>query len=469
MILGKTKKLHLIGIGGAGMSGIAELLINYGFQITGSDLRKTNITQRLEKLGAKVSYKHKAKHITDDVDVVVKSSAITQDNVEVLAAQKKKIPVIRRAEMLSELMRMKFGISIAGTHGKTTSTSMIGMVLQEAKLQPTLIIGGIVKNFDSNAVLGDSDYIVVEADEFDRSFLSLSPIISGITNIEEEHVDCYENTEELESAFLQFANSVPFFGLIVACIDNPKVKKLVSRFKRRYCTYGVDSEADVRAENIKFVNFNSEYDLIYMGEKLGTIELQLPGIHNIKNSLLAATIALELDIPFIDIRNGLLKFSGVYRRFEKKALINGILVYDDYAHHPSEIKATLDAIRKGSARRVVTVFQPHLYSRTKLFYEEFADSLSKSDLVIINDVYPAREKPIEGVSGKLIYNKLRDKGHKNVKFIKKKEDIPAYLLDIIKSGDLVITMGAGDIFQAGEEFIKLLKESTKKSMENNDK
>ncbi len=464
MILGKTKKMHFVGIGGAGMSGIAELLINYGFQITGSDIRKTDITRRLEKLGAKITYKHNARHITDEVDVIVKSSAITDDNVEVVEAQEKKIPVIRRAEMLAELMRMKFGIGIAGTHGKTTSTSMTGMILREAKLKPTFIIGGIVKNFDSNSLLGDSDYIVVEADEFDRSFLSLSPIISGITNIEEEHVDCYKNTEELEAAFLQFANSVPFFGLIVACMDDPKVKKIISKFTRRYCTYGIDSEADIRAENIKFANFTAEYDLISKGEKLGTIELQLPGIHNIKNSLLAAAIALELDIPFIDIRNGLLKFNGVYRRFEKKAFINDILVYDDYAHHPSEVKATLDAIRKGSARRVVTIFQPHLYSRTKLFFNEFADSLSESDLVIINDVYPAREKPIEGVSGKLIYDSLQDKGHKNVEFIEDKEDIPSYLMEVIKSGDLVITMGAGDIFQAGEKFIQILKKSTNKSI-----
>ncbi|MBS3766645.1 MAG: UDP-N-acetylmuramate--L-alanine ligase [Candidatus Cloacimonetes bacterium] len=461
-MLGKTKKLHLIGIGGAGMSGIAELLINYGFQITGSDLRQTNITEKLEKMGAKISYKHETKHITDDVDVVVKSSAIEGDNVEVRAAQKKKIPVIRRAEMLSELMRMKFGISIAGTHGKTTSTSMVGMILQAAQLQPTLIIGGIVKNFDSNAVLGDSDYIVVEADEFDRSFLSLSPIIAGITNIEEEHVDCYADTQELETAFLQFANSVPFFGLIVACVDDPKVKHLIPRFKRRYCTYGINSKAEVRAKNIKFKNFNSEYDLIYKGERLGTIELQLPGLHNIKNSLLAATIALELDIPFIDIRNGLLRFSGVYRRFEKKAFINDILVYDDYAHHPSEIKATLTAIRAASARRVITIFQPHLYSRTQLFYKEFAHSLKESDVVIINDIYPAREEPIAGVSGKLIYDELKKEGHKNIKFIKKKENIPDYLFKIIKSGDLVITMGAGDVFEAGEQFIELLRENVEK-------
>ncbi|MBS3740769.1 MAG: UDP-N-acetylmuramate--L-alanine ligase [Candidatus Cloacimonetes bacterium] len=461
-MLGKTKKLHLIGIGGAGMSGIAELLINYGFQITGSDLRQTNITEKLEKMGAKISYKHETKHITDDVDVVVKSSAIEGDNVEVRAAQKKKIPVIRRAEMLSELMRMKFGISIAGTHGKTTSTSMVGMILQAAQLQPTLIIGGIVKNFDSNAVLGDSDYIVVEADEFDRSFLSLSPIIAGITNIEEEHVDCYADTQELETAFLQFANSVPFFGLIVACVDDPKVKHLIPRFKRRYCTYGINSKAEVRAKNIKFKNFNSEYDLIYKGERLGTIELQLPGLHNIKNSLLAATIALELDIPFIDIRNGLLRFSGVYRRFEKKAFINDILVYDDYAHHPSEIKATLTAIRAASARRVITIFQPHLYSRTQLFYKEFAHSLKESDVVIINDIYPAREEPIAGVSGKLIYDELKKTGRKNIKFIKKKENIPDYLFKIIKSGDLVITMGAGDVFEAGEQFIELLRENVEK-------
>ncbi|MBC8526362.1 MAG: UDP-N-acetylmuramate--L-alanine ligase [Candidatus Cloacimonetes bacterium] len=455
-MLGKTKKLHFVGIGGNGMSGIAELLLNYGYKITGSDLAKTPVTEKLERMGGKIFYSHKARHISD-VDVVVKSSAIQDDNIEIKTALERKIPVIRRAEMLSELMRMKYGISVAGTHGKTTTTSMVGMILTEANLQPTLIIGGVVRNFDSNAVLGNSNYIVVEADEYDRSFLTLKPIIASITNIEEEHTDCYTTINELENAFLQYANSVPFFGLIVACIDDKIIRKITASFEKRLCTYGLAPRADVRAVNIKFKNFTSQYDLVYKSKKLGSIKLQLPGIHNIQNSLLAATIALELNIPFIDIHNGLEKFKGVYRRFEKKGFVRDILIYDDYAHHPTEIKATLSGIKKGTFRRIITVFQPHLYSRTKIFYKEFAESLSLSDLLIITDVYPAREKPIKNVSGKLISDYVFKTGNKNILYVKNKQDVPNKLLEISKEGDIVITMGAGDVYKISDEFISLLK------------
>ena len=456
-MLGRTKKLHFVGIGGIGMSGIAELLINYGYKITGSDLLKSLVTERLEKMGAEITYQHKAANVHKDVDVVVKSSAVTDVNIEIKTAFKRNIPVIRRAEMLYELMRMKKGIGIAGTHGKTTTTSMTGMILTEAGLLPTLIIGGVVKNFDSNAVLGKSKYIVVEADEYDHSFLSLTPIIAGINNIEEEHVDCYPTVEELENAFLQFANSVPFFGLIVACIDDPAVKRLLPRFEKRLCTFGLDKNATVRADNIRYSNFESEYDLIYKHKKLGTINLSLPGVHNIQNSLLAASIALELEIPFIDIRNGLQKFKGVYRRFERKGFVNDILVYDDYAHHPTEVKRTLQGVKEGSARRLISVFQPHLFTRTKMFYRQFAEALMISDVIIINDIYPAREDPIEGVTGKLISDVAHELGHKKVYFFKDSEDIPYELIKISKSGDFVITMGAGNVFQVSEKFVQLLE------------
>ena len=415
-MLGKTKKLHFVGIGGIGMSGIAELLINYGFKITGSDLLCSHVTERLEKMGAQITYEHNAVNVQNDVDVVVKSSAVTNENIEIKTAMKKNIPVIRRAEMLAELMRMKKGICIAGTHGKTTTTSMTGMILTEAEMLPTLVIGGVVKNFDSNAVLGKSQYIVVEADEYDRSFLSLSPIIAAITNIEEEHVDCYPTIADLENAFLQFANSVPFFGLIIACIDDPAVKRILPRFEKRICTFGLDKRASVRAENIKQSHFESEYDLVYANKKLGTINLSLPGLHNIQNSLLAASIALELEIPFIDIRNGLLKFTGVYRRFERKGFVNDIFVYDDYAHHPTEVKRTVQSIKQGTARRVIAVFQPHLYTRTKMFYRQFAEALMDSDVIIINEIYPAREEPIEGITGKLISDVAEELGHKPVSY-----------------------------------------------------
>lgn len=459
-MLGKTKIIHFVGIGGIGMSGIAELLLNYGYKITGSDLLKTPVTEKLERMGAKVYYCHSSKHITD-ADVVVKSSAIKSDNIEIRTALTKKIPVIRRAEMLSELMRMKYGISIAGTHGKTTTTSMVGMILAEAGLKPTLIIGGKVKNFNSTSVLGNSKYIVVEADEFDRSFLTLSPIIAGITNIEPEHLDCYPTIKDLETAFLQYANSVPFFGLIIACLDDKKIKEIIPQFEKRLCTYGVDSEANVRAVNIKFKNFTSQYDLVYEKKRLGPIHLQLPGVHNIKNSLLAATVALELEISFNNIRNGLAKFKGVYRRFEKKGCINDILVYDDYAHHPTEIMATLKGIRNGSIRRMVVVFQPHLYSRTQKFYEEFARTLSLSDLLIVTDVYPARETAIQGINGKLIVDSVIKQGNTNVIYIENKEDVPNKLLEITKSGDIVITMGAGDIYEVSEKFLSMLEKDVK--------
>ena len=459
-MLGKTKIIHFVGIGGIGMSGIAELLLNYGYKISGSDLLKTPVTEKLERMGAKVYYCHNSKHITD-ADVVVKSSAIKSDNIEIRTALTKKIPVIRRAEMLSELMRMKYGISIAGTHGKTTTTSMVGMILAEAGLKPTLIIGGKVKNFNSTSVLGNSKYIVVEADEFDRSFLTLSPIIAGITNIEPEHLDCYPTIKDLETAFLQYANSVPFFGLIIACLDDKKIKEIIPRFEKRLCTYGVDSEANVRAVNIKFKNFTSIYDLVYEKKRLGPIHLQLPGVHNIKNSLLAATVALELEIPFNYIRKGLAKFKGVYRRFEKKGCINDILVYDDYAHHPTEIMATLEGIRNGSIRRIVVVFQPHLYSRTQRFYEEFARTLSLSDLLIVTDVYPARETAIPGINGKLIVDSAIKQGNANVIYIENKEDVPNKLLEITRSGDIVITMGAGDIYKVSEKFLSMLEKDVK--------
>jgi len=463
-MLGKTKKLHFVGIGGIGMSGIAELLINYGFKITGSDLLCSHVTERLEKMGAQITYEHNAVNVQNDVDVVVKSSAVTNENIEIKTAMKKNIPVIRRAEMLAELMRMKKGICIAGTHGKTTTTSMTGMILTEAEMLPTLVIGGVVKNFDSNAVLGKSQYIVVEADEYDRSFLSLSPIIAAITNIEEEHVDCYPTIADLENAFLQFANSVPFFGLIIACIDDPAVKRILPRFEKRICTFGLDKRASVRAENIKQSHFESEYDLVYANKKLGTINLSLPGLHNIQNSLLAASIALELEIPFIDIRNGLLKFTGVYRRFERKGFVNDIFVYDDYAHHPTEVKRTVQSIKQGTARRVIAVFQPHLYTRTKMFYRQFAEALMDSDVIIINEIYPAREEPIEGITGKLISDVAEELGHKQVLFIKNRADIPQELMKMCKSGDFVITMGAGNIYEVAEQFVDLLEKQNKKNM-----
>jgi UDP-N-acetylmuramate--alanine ligase len=454
--LGNTKQLHFVGIGGIGMSGIAELLLNYGYKITGSDLCKTHITERLEQLGADIMYKHRAENIAN-ADIVIRSSAIKDDNIEVVTAKKQGTPVIRRAEMLYELTRMKYSITVAGTHGKTTTTSMVGMILTESGMKPTLIIGGVVKNFNSTTVPGDSEYIVVEADEYDRSFLALSPVIAGITNIEPEHMDCYPTLDDLEDAFLQYANKVPFFGLIVACLDDRSVQKLVPRFEKRICTYGLNPKAKIRAKDIVFKDFTTRYNLICNNEILGDIHLQLPGIHNVRNSLFAASVALELKVPFEKIQAGLAKFSGVYRRFEQKASINDILVYDDYAHHPTEIAATLQSIKNDCNRRILTVFQPHLYSRTQKFYKEFANVLSISDFFIVTDVYPAREVPIPNVSGQILIDTARENGNTNCLYVEDKTKIPEILIQIAKQGDIIVTMGAGDIWEVGEKFVELLK------------
>lgn len=455
--LGKTKQLHFVGIGGIGMSGIAELLLLYGYRITGSDVRATEITERLKQLGARIMYEHRAENITN-ADVVIRSSAIKDNNIEIVAAKKLGIPVIRRAEMLYELTRMKYSITVAGTHGKTTTTSMVGMILTEAGIKPTLIIGGVVRNFNSTTVPGDSNYIVVEADEYDRSFLALSPIIAGITNIEPEHMDCYPTLDDLEDAFLQYANKVPFFGLIVACLDDRNVQKLLPKFEKRVCTYGLNPEAKIRGEDIVFQDFTTKYNFIYNNKMLGDIYLQLPGMHNVRNSLFAAAVALELEIPFEKIRSGLAKFSGVYRRFERKGFIDDILVYDDYAHHPTEIAATLQGIKNDCDRRIIAVFQPHLYSRTQRFYREFADALSIADIFVVTDVYPAREIPIPDVTGRLVIDTAIEKGNLNCLYVGDKAKIPETLMQITKPGDIVITMGAGDIYKVGERFVELLKQ-----------
>jgi UDP-N-acetylmuramate--alanine ligase len=369
-MLGRTRKIHFVGIGGIGMSGIAELLINQGFKVSGSDLALSDITKHLTQIGAVISQGHNAETIKD-ADVVVKSSAVKDDNPEIAFALSKKIPVIRRAEMLSEIMRMSYGIGIAGTHGKTSTTSMVGSVLSAATLDPTVIVGGIVKNYGSNNLLGSGKYIVVEADEFDRSFLTLSPIIAGITNIEADHLDCYTDLEGVKNAFVEYANKVPFFGSVIACLDDHGVQSIIPRINKEILTYGFSQQANVRATNVKFNNFETSYKALYNGEELGNIKLKALGDHNILNSLLAVATGLELDIPFKSIKRGLSEFNGVFRRFEYKGEKDEVTLYDDYAHHPTEIEATLKGVRDSISNRIVVVFQPHLFSRTQDFYEDF--------------------------------------------------------------------------------------------------
>lgn len=451
-MLGRTKKIHFVGIGGIGMSGIAELLLNQGFVVSGSDLRETQITLNLQKKGAEIIRGHNPE-IIKNVDVVVKSSAVKDDNPEIAFALSHKIPVIRRAEMLAEIMRMSYGIGIAGTHGKTTTTSMVGSVLSAANLEPTVIVGGIVKNYGSNNLLGSGKYIVVEADEFDRSFLSLSPIIAGITNIDADHLDCYRNLENVKEAFIEYANKVPFFGCVVACLDDSGLQSIIPKIHKKIITYGLSKQANIRADNIKMENFKSEYTAFRNDKILGKIRLNVMGMHNILNSLQAVAIGSELEIPFSEIQKGLANFNGVFRRFEFKGEKNGIYVYDDYAHHPAEIEATLRGVKENTDRRIVVVFQPHLFSRTKDFYEDFGRSFFQSDILIITPIYPAREKPIPGISGKMIADAAIQSGHQNVYFVESNEEIIPKISEVVKRGDILITMGAGSIYKFGERFL----------------
>lgn len=405
----RVKKIHFVGIGGIGMSGIAEVLMNLGYQVSGSDLASSEVTQRLENLGAKIFQGHQPSHI-NGADAVVYSSAVKPDNPELTAARQSKIPVIPRSEMLAELMRMKFGIAVAGTHGKTTTTSMIGEILTKAGLDPTIVVGGKVINLGSNAILGKGIYLVAEADEFDRSFLKLTPSIAVVTTLESEHLDCYKNFDEIRKAFLEFANKVPFYGNVVLCMSEQSVADLIPDIHRPIITYGLSPQADLEAIDLKFQENQSSFKVRAKGRELGQISLSIPGVHNIKNCLAAVAVGLELEIDWSIIKAALEDFKGVRRRFEIKGNKNGILVVDDYAHHPSEIQATLAAAKGGWKRRVIAVFQPHLYSRTRDFHQEFGRSFSNSDVFIVTDIYPAREEPIPGSAPNKFSWRLRNRG-----------------------------------------------------------
>lgn len=452
------KKIHFVGIGGIGMSGIAEILIDQGFTVSGSDRALSDVTERLHSLGAAIYEGHKAENLAPDVDTLVYSSAVVLDNPEVIEAQRRKIPIVRRAEMLAEVMRLKYGIGIAGTHGKTTTTSMVSLVLMEGGFDPTVIVGGKLSGLGgTNARLGKGDFIVVEADEFDRSFLSITPTIAVLTTLETDHLDCYRDLEDIKEAFIQFANKVPFYGFVVLCLDEPALQDIMPQLvKKKLLTYGLTPQADIQAIDIRHKENTSTFTVVRGFEDLGQITLQLPGKHNVQNALAAIAVGLQLGIPFSKVKSGIEKFTGVYRRWEKKGEAGGITVYDDYAHHPTECRATLSGVKSGWRRRVVCVFQPHLYSRTRDFYEEFGKAFLLADVLVVTDVYPAREEPIQGVTGELITNAAKQYGHKDVHYVRDKKDIPAYLKKITRSGDIVITMGAGDIWKFGDEFLKQL-------------
>ena len=445
----KIQHIHFVGIGGSGMSGIAEVLLTLGYKVSGSDLKKTDVTEHLQKLGAKVSIGHKGENI-EGANVVVTSTAVDQNNPEVVSARENKIPVIPRIEMLAELARLKYAVTIAGTHGKTTTTSLASLVLAKGGLDPTVVIGGRLKNLKSGAKLGRGEYLVAEADESDGSFLKLSPTIAVVTNIDNDHLDYYGTMENIKAAFIKHINSVPFYGCSIVCSDDANVRGIMPQIKRRCLTYGLQNTPDYTAKEIKAVGFGHEFDVYNNEKKLGRIRLNVPGIHNVLNALAAIAVGVELGVSFKDITAALVEYAGVGRRLEIKGDKNGVLVIDDYGHHPTEIRATLGAIKSSwPDRRLITLFQPHRYTRTLSLSKEFGDALKLSDDVRLLEIYSAGEKPIEGVSNKLIFDNMKDKGVR-VEYFESAER----LLSQLKPGDIVLTLGAGDVWKIGEEILK---------------
>jgi len=457
----KFNHIHFVGIGGIGMSGIAEVLLNMNYQISGSDLVKSKLTHRLQELGVKIYKGHDPCHISG-ADVVVYSSAVKSDNVELQEAKRRQIPVIPRAEMLAELMRMKFSIAIAGAHGKTSTTAMVAMVLDEAGLDPTFVIGGRLKVPSRHARLGQGEILVAEVDESDRTFLKISPTMAVVTSIDREHLDHYRDLEDIKDAFVDFVNKVPFYGTVILCLDQPNIQSIIPRIERRIITYGFCSQADLVATELRMEGFSSDFELTFRGDKLGQIKLNMPGEHNVLNSLAVIGVALDLDIDFPTIRKALKEFQGTERRLQLKGTLNDIMVIDDYGHHPTEIQVTLNTLKTSWNRRTVVVFQPHRYSRTKHLLQEFARSFYQADLLVVTEIYPAGEDPIEGINGKLVAQVIKDFGHKRVVFIKDLMDIPSYLKEVVQSGDTLLTLGAGNIWKVGEEFLQLVKTNSKR-------
>ncbi len=447
-----AQHIHFIGIGGIGMSGIAEILMHRGFRISGSDRQRSAITDYLQEKGATIYIGHEAANV-GKAGLVVFSSAVHENNPERLEAQRKGIRQRRRAEMLADLMLGNRGIAIAGTHGKTTTTSLCAELLIEAQLDPTVIVGGRLRKLMTNARPGNSEYFVTEADEYDRSFLALTPHIAIVTGIESDHLDIYRDLEDIKKTFLAFMQRVPFFGSVIACADDPNVTALLPLIGAKTVTYGVSASAQVRAGNIEYSESGSRFKVQINGQAESVMELSIPGEHNVKNALAVIALAGLLGISPAVLRRVLKNFRGVERRFEIKAVVDDIMVVDDYAHHPTEVKATLQAAKKGWSRKVIAVFQPHLFYRTRDFYREFAAALSLADEVIVTGIYPAREEPVPGVSGRLICDACSG----NVQYVENKSEIPRLLSGLVRNGDMVITLGAGDIWEQGDRFIELLK------------
>jgi len=456
IMFGRFKRLFFVGIGGAGMSGIAEILHNLGYQIRGSDTTPDQVTDYLASLGIAVHHEHRAANL-QDAEVVVISSAVGEDNPEVVEARRRGVPVIKRAEMLGELMRLKFSVGVSGTHGKTTTTSMIGRVLQQAGYEPTIIVGGVVAGLGTGAALGGGDYLVAEADEYDRSFLSMFPSVAVVTNLEGDHLECYDGMDDLRDSFLSYMNRVPFYGLVVISADDDNLARLRPRISRPYVTFGFEQQADYQAAEITVESGRTTFAVHHDGDLLGKVVLRVPGRHNVANAMAAVATCRELEVPFPTIADGLLGFNGVERRFEVVGEVANILVVDDYAHHPTEIKATIATAKEIYDRRLVVVFQPHLYTRTRDLAPRFAEALSAADRVLLADIYPAREKPIEGVTSQLIADEARRMGAGEFACIGPRRTAARAVIEEIRSGDLLLIMGAGSITLIRNDLLEALR------------
>jgi UDP-N-acetylmuramate--alanine ligase len=440
----KLKHIHMVGIGGTGMNGIAEVLLNLGYQVSGSDLQENEATQRLARLGASVAIGHRAENVKA-ADVVVISSAVREDNVEVERARARHIPVIPRAEMLAELMRMKYGIAVAGSHGKTTTTSMTALVLEAGGFDPTIIVGGRLNTIGANAKLGAGDFIVAEADESDRSFLYLAPFIAVLTNIDEEHLDQYSSLDDIKRTFVNFANKVPFYCPVILCLDDPNLQSIIPELARKIITYGFSAQSDISARDPEFDGFRSSSVLLHKGKALGPLELQVPGLHNILNAMAASAVGLDLEMPPRAILQALAGYTGTGRRFEHRKTVGDIMIIEDYAHHPTEIRATLEAAKRGFPRRIVAVFQPHRYTRLSKLMGQFATSFNQADVLVVTEIYPAGEDPIPGATGRALFEEIRQYGHKSAVFEPDLKRIPALLGSLAAPNDMIIVLGAGNV------------------------
>lgn len=450
----KKYHVHFVGIGGIGMSGIAELLINLGYEVSGSDLVSSNITTRLASLGARVYEGHLSDHI-EGADVVVISSAVRADNPEVVASRASSVPVIPRAEMLAELMHLKYGIAVAGAHGKTTTTSIVAEVLNRGALDPTVVIGGRLNSLGTNAVLGGGEFIVAEADESDGSFLHLSPTITVVTNIDAEHLDYYKDMDQIKAVFLDFINKIPFYGLAVLCLDNEHIQCLIPKIVKRYATYGLTTQADCQAKEIVSEGLRSRFQILWQKKKLGAVCLNLPGLHNIYNALASVVVGIELGIGFNMIKAALEKMQGVQRRFQLKGDVAGIIFVDDYGHHPTEIRATLDTVRQcWPDRRIVVIFQPHRYTRTAALFEDFTRAFYRADSLVVLPIYPAGEIPIPGVEGEILCEGIKAHGHKDATYKRGVKEVLDHLSHRLDANDVVLTLGAGPVWKIGEEIIR---------------